>query len=167
MPVIILEGIDGSGKSTFADLLETFVPEGYNIIRAHQGPLNGTVFDEYVKPLVKITKEDFLIADRWHIGEMIYGPIYRGSSKVGPYEHGLLESLLFSIGAAKVVMSPGISTVRKRLGDRGEDFLMAEHLKQVYDFYVQYAVDNGYEILARGTKADAKRLVQFAVENGN
>lgn len=163
MPVVILEGVDGSGKSTFADKIEALVPHDYEVIRAHQGPLQGPVWDEYVVPLMAVRDDQFLIADRWHVGEMIYGPLYRGKSEVTPAEERLIELLLDRMGAVKIIMQPGLSTVRKRLGDRGEDFLLTENVKEVYEFYGNYGEKHGYDIVAKGTKAIAQAAVDAAL----
>lgn len=164
MPVVILEGIDGSGKSTFADKIASYVPEGFEVIRNHKGPLTSTPWEEYVLPLMDIGKDQFLIADRWHIGEMIYGPIYRGKSEVTPAEERLIELLLSRMGAVCVIMQPGLSTVRKRLGDRGEDFLLTENIKEVYDFYDNYAKKHDWNLVSKGTHSLAADIVNTAID---
>ena len=163
MPVVILEGVDGSGKSTFADKIAALVPHDYEVIREHKGPLTGPVWDEYVTPLMNIRDDQFLIADRWHVGEMIYGPLYRGKSEVTPAEERLIELLLARMGAVRIIMQPGLSTVRKRLGDRGEDFLLAENVKQVHDFYGKYAEKHDWDIVSKGSKQLAQAAVDVAI----
>lgn len=149
--VIILEGIDGSGKSTLADKLEAAVKDrnpDANVIRAHRGPMVGTVEEEYVFPIMDLGPNDVLIADRWHVGEMIYGPIYRGHSYVRNVI-GDLEAFLDLHKAVRIIMSPPISVVNQRLADRGEDYLQPEHVQQVHDFYEAFATVFGYRKIAQ------------------
>lgn len=165
MPVVIIEGVDGSGKSTFADKIAALVPHDYEIVRDHKGPLTNPVWDEYVTPLMNVRDDQFLIADRWHVGEMIYGPLYRGKSEVTPAEERLIELLLSRMGAVRIIMQPGLSTVRKRLGDRGEDFLLAENVKEVREFYGNYADKHNWDVIPTGTKQLAQAVVDSAIAN--
>ena len=144
MPIIIIEGIDGSGKSTLADLIEQAASSRYKVIRAHRGPMKGSVVEEYVKPLFEIKDDELLIADRWHVGEMIYGPIYRGISYVDSVlEH--IENILDDLGAVKLVMLTDRELVRERLAARGEDYLKDEDFDQVFDFYETFATLHMWE----------------------
>lgn len=144
MPILIIEGIDGSGKSTLADLVQAAAANRYNVIREHRGPMKGSVVDEYIKPLFDIGPNDLLIADRWHVGEMIYGPIYRGISYVDSViEH--IESILDDLGAVKIIMLTPKEIVKERLEDRGEDFLKEKDFDLVYDFYANFAEERFWE----------------------
>lgn len=144
MPLIIIEGIDGSGKSTLANMIQEVAQNNYNVIRAHRGPMKGSVVEEYVKPLFEVGPNDLLIADRWHVGEMIYGPIYRGVSYVDSVlEH--IENILDDLAAVKIVMLTPREIVRERLAGRGEEFLKEKDFDQVYDFYEKFAVDYFWE----------------------
>lgn len=144
MPIVVIEGIDGSGKSTLANMIEEVAKHKYEVIRLHRGPMQGSVVDEYVRPLFEIQDNQLLIADRWHVGEMIYGPIYRGVSYVDSVlEH--IESILDDLAAVKIVMLTPREIVKERLSGRGEDFLAAEDVDRVYDFYEKFATDYFWE----------------------
>lgn len=144
MPIIIIEGIDGSGKSTLANMIQEAASKKYKVIRTHRGPMKGSVVEEYVAPLLEIKDDELLIADRWHIGEMIYGPIYRGISYVDSViEH--IENILDDLGAVKLVMLTPREIVKERLGSRGEDYLQEEDFDQVFDFYESIAQELFWE----------------------
>ena len=84
-------------------MIQEVAQHKYKVIRAHRGPMKGSVVEEYVAPLFKVAADELLIADRWHVGEMIYGPIYRGISYVDSVlEH--IESILEDLGAIKLIM---------------------------------------------------------------
>lgn len=167
MPIIIVEGVDGSGKTTLISLIEKAIPKHFQKHFHHCGPLTGTVEQEYYDPLTRVRFDTFFVGDRWHVGEMIYGPIYRGESKVTKRWKNDIEDLLDRRGSVKVIMKPGLDVVTSRLKERGEDYLQDEHVKEVYDFYDIYAKDNGY-ILVEETQIDllesvAADLVGLAV----
>ncbi len=162
MPVIILEGIDGSGKSTLAEALLKASPLKTTIV--HRGPLEGTVEDELIYPLQKIADDELLITDRWHVGEMIYGPIYRGKSQVAGEYNDIIEDLLWSMNAVKVVLSPPLSIVKRRLIERGEDYLQPEHIDEVHEFYERYANEYGYRLIREVTDSTVSELITAALE---
>lgn len=162
MPVIILEGIDGSGKSTLAEALLKASPLKTTIV--HRGPLEGTVEDELIYPLQKIADDELLITDRWHVGEMIYGPIYRGKSEVAGEYNDIIEDMLWNMNAVKVVLSPSLSVVKRRLIERGEDYLQPEHINEVYEFYERYANEYGYRLIREVTDLTVSELITAALE---
>jgi len=144
MPIIILEGIDGSGKSTLAQRIAEKSTLKTRI--EHRGPIENTVQEEYVKPLFDVELDELLIADRWHVGEMIYGPLYRGKTLVAPYL-GAIESILDWFGAVRIIMSPPIEVVRQRLEERGEDYLEPEHIEFVHKAYEDFAWAHDYRLM--------------------
>lgn len=164
MPIIIVEGVDGSGKSTFVEKLLDTIPWGFDKIKIHRGVPVGTVEQEYVDPLLRLRGKEFLVTDRWHVGEMIYGPIYRGESKVKGVWEDNIELYLGMKGAVRVIMAPPIEVVKQRLADRGEDYLKDEHVDEVYDFYKRYAEFHGYLVVEEGTDELAQELVAKAIE---
>lgn len=136
--LILVEGVDGAGKTTLVNELAHYGPD--NTVVRHCGPLRRSAWVEYMQPLHEHNvRRDFLIADRWHVGEMVYGPLYRGASKVDDNLRDTVELALDRLGAVKLIVLPPLEVVQKRLLDRGEDFLQQEHVEQVYLFYKAYA----------------------------
>ena len=74
--LIILEGLDKCGKSTFAQKL------GPNVVIKHS-----TKDDDAVKVIEKyaaIAEEQTVVLDRSFLSEMCYGPVYRGEMRITP-----------------------------------------------------------------------------------
>lgn len=80
--IIILEGPDGSGKTTFAnDLAAKF---GFRV--AHEGPPPQDSHPiQYYSDVLEQRRSEFpnWIFDRFAFGERIYGPWYRGKDGLG------------------------------------------------------------------------------------
>jgi thymidylate kinase len=134
MSLIIVEGCDGSGKSTFVANLCHITPPATRVI--HRGPLHRDPILEYIGDIMSYSPMgDSIIADRWHLGEMVYGPLYRGESRLTPAMNLYVELFLDSRGAERVWMDTPFDIVRSRLRNRGEDFLLEQHQRLVVDWY--------------------------------
>lgn len=140
--LIIVEGCDGVGKSTLAENLAARLG-GAKVL--HLGPPKRHPLEETVLELDWYRPGDegeHVIVDRFHLGEMIYGPIYRGESKLGPLggpEHKWVDLWLKSRGALQVVLTADLKTVEERIGVRGDDFVKHEHLAQILREYARAA----------------------------
>lgn len=90
MPLIVLEGVDNVGKDT---LIENFIRERKNIIVRHFSDPKGRTNEERIeyqradflyefrkqrlREIMRKTPSDVYIWNRSHIGEWVYGKIYR------------------------------------------------------------------------------------------
>ena len=157
MPVIILEGIDGGGKTTLATHLKELSPWPATII--HRGPIQNSVFEEYISPLFDANPDELLIADRWHLSELIYGPLYREVSQINDDTLAEIESVLNVLKATRIVVSPTFSEVEKRLKARGEDFLQPGHQMLVYVAYQGLAAGLGYSTISTNDRMTASAIL--------
>lgn len=164
MAIVLIEGIDGSGKSTLADRVEEISKK--RVIRFHKSqPQNDNALIEYFFPLLEMNDPECLyLLDRWHVGEIIYGPIYRGKSIFDNSSLDLVEKTLDDLGALKIIMSPSLRTVKTRLLSRGDDFILPEHVETVFDFYQAYGLQHNYAMLNTSTP-DAYKNVLEVIKN--
>lgn len=136
--LIILEGVDGAGKSTLASAIKKEIEKAHpndTVEYIHASQIKGTVYEEYVEPLDNYTPTSgrHIIIDRWHVGERIYGPLYRDSSGYdssrGSYEW--IELFLGSKGARLWNVTQTLEILKERLAARGEDYLQDRHVDYV------------------------------------
>lgn len=90
--IIILEGIDRAGKSTFAKWLA----DNKGFRQFHFGKPDGNAFVEYADFLFNTVepnaeKDDFVI-DRYMYGEFVYAPIYGRKTHMDYHKLRFLES---------------------------------------------------------------------------
>ena len=167
--LIVLEGIDGAGKTTLAEeLAEQFAATHPHFTTEilHRGPLKPEVdpLDEYENSLTynaaNLTK--LVICDRWYLSEMIYGPLYRGRSRVDEFRWAHIEKFLQARGAVKLLVSAPLSVIEERLAARGEDFLNSEDRKFVHAKYLELGNWLGWGLVNTALSPAAQTLLTMA-----
>jgi thymidylate kinase len=120
-------GSDGSGKTTIAEGLSKIL--SYPV--EHHGPVLSYEegYNEYFN-CIKNTDYS-VIKDRFHEGEKIYAPLYRGYE--ASYFPELEKALLEKFNVLLVLLQPPLQTVLDRIAVRGEDFVKPEHIEYCYD----------------------------------
>lgn len=113
--IIVLEGPDASGKTTLGKALAEEVDGVY----IHASAPKRHPLVEYTATLEGLRPEH-IVLDRWHIGEMIYGPKYRGSSGLSRTQFDAVEEYLAGNGALLVHCDDASDVLRSRLYARGE-----------------------------------------------
>lgn len=153
-----IEGPDLAGKTTLADRLE----EAYRgqllpreVVRLHLGspdPPDRSIWDECEAALTRVAAEhepaDLIVQDRWAMGDVVYGPLLRGTTRLSP--DGLLhcEMLAEALGAVRLMMLPPLAILRKRYHTRGGDDLIDEtDLAYLHTEYTRLAARYGYPML--------------------
>jgi hypothetical protein len=143
--IICLEGPDGGGKSTLADSISQFLggPNRAPIIK--RGPLKQDPLEEYVTDLWRASGAgENVILDRWHVGELVYGPLLRGGSQLRPAMARHVELLMDRLGVARVVLSPPLDVLHSRVAERGDDLVDVDQLPTLKSFYDDYAAREGW-----------------------
>lgn len=142
--LIILEGVDGAGKTTLArqlaDALRTAYPADdvklWNARPPRRHPL-----DEYERPLYTYRPGygSHIICDRWHVGEAVYPRVLNRDTSWDQATHRHIELFLHSRGALVVYVDPPRSLLYRQFTDRGHDDLVAinqlDALHAAYNVY--------------------------------
>ena len=119
--ILILEGPDGSGKTTLATRLHATT--GYPIYHRSK-PEN----DEDKANMMEQLKADFkkyknVIVDRCWYSEIVYGNVMRDGSVIDYPEMYDLERLTLSKGALLIYCTGDPVAMHKRATARGEDYI--------------------------------------------
>jgi hypothetical protein len=148
---IVIEGSDGSGKSSLADevarQLADKYPEFYTT-RFHKGrPEEETrhwVLNDWVMSIEKVNWFiAVVVADRWHWGEATYAPLKRPHTCKDAF--GLLgvagwrwtEWFMASRGIAQFWLYQPLDVIKSRVAIRGDDFVNLDELEKIVDLYEQ------------------------------
>lgn len=176
--LIACESVDGGGKTTLVDeLVSVFRKQVIDladqavVIRLRRGqPIPDLdAFQEYELPLddpelnrVIRSPTDLVVMDRWAAGEIPYGRIYRGQSRLTDAGMLHVEMVLSAVGALKVLVQPSdVNVVIERLKNRGDDFVELRHVPDIHAWYEAHAHSYGY---IRGRSTSVANLLKIAAD---
>jgi hypothetical protein len=86
--LIVIEGADKTGKTTLAKAVAKQLGYEYVHFSAPKGP----PADEYIDFLLALKKPT--VCDRFHLGELVYGPMLRGKAGLTPLELVTIERVM-------------------------------------------------------------------------
>jgi len=142
MAAIVIEGVDGTGKSTLAKL----AVEKFGFEYRHLGvPEPGEdLFRTYLNHLIEARSKN-IVFDRLHLGEVPYGNIMRGKSLITWDEVRVLNRVLWAGGGhlvvTKVPLGIALTNWRKRHGAEYVD--TADRIRQIHEWYDNYLANEG------------------------
>lgn len=170
--IVIFEGPDGAGKSTLIQAVaeqhldEGHVPESVQFWRAGPFPQDSDAWTEYVVPIGGLypSRDWLVLIDRWHLGELVYGPIFRGGSRLSFEQRAWTEGYLRSMGAIQIHVTAEHDELARRLSERGDDMVKVEHLQPILDGYASVVAAGHQKMFTRtyDTTTGPDRIVPFA-----
>lgn len=114
MSIVVIEGPDGVGKTTLARAYADLTGARY----LHASAPTAHPLVEYVAPL----RDDVdYVLDRWHLGELVYGPIVRGKSGLTHQQSHAIEQMMIERGAVLVHCNGPYDKIVARLRGRGDE----------------------------------------------
>lgn len=119
--LIIVEGPDGTGKTTLANRLRDHL--GKRVAKViHRGPpTTDSLLTEYALPLTDYVPGAgrHVICDRWHLGELVYPKLVNRPSLATSVTYHYLELFLASRGALLVYLEVDPEETARRIIERG------------------------------------------------
>lgn len=132
--IIFISGIDCSGKSTLAKTLS----KKLNCKIVHfDKPANKEIGKKQYYSFLENNKEEIVICDRFHEGEVVYAPLYRGYNSYD-YLTDFEEKLLEKFEVKHIHMTAYKRDIIKRFEERGEDFISVKNIDYILWNYYEY-----------------------------
>ncbi len=119
--LVIIEGADATGKTTLAtSVFEHLLDAGRPVCQLHAEAPKEHPLDEYTAGLATRVKTHDVVLDRWHLGELVYGPLYRGRCGLTETQFAAVEEYLDALGAVVVYCTARRPQIVSRLLARSE-----------------------------------------------
>ncbi|QOP66623.1 thymidylate kinase [Microbacterium phage Lahqtemish] len=161
--VFLIEGADGTGKTSFVESMASIHAQLgdptprfiHNDASDHKLP--GSLFRHYRSQLLdaidfRDTAGISTYIDRSFLSEAVYGPIYRGRSRISPRQARRLERLADRHAVVLLGMEADLNVRRRRILERGETWTNADAF--VGAIYAQHFRERGrYWITADSSSA--------------
>lgn len=149
MVIAVLEGPDGSGKTTLSDLLRARFGFGYR----HEGPPPPDVppLDYYTVRLYDAVLEAVatkgVVLDRFALGDRVYGPLLRGEDRFGDDGWRKMRERIDAVPSLRVLCLPPYEAALTAWRARnvvGREFVKDEELfRRTYDAWAAFRHDPG------------------------
>jgi hypothetical protein len=134
MALIILEGLDRTGKSSIAKVFEK---EGYEIIHlsapgkqyAQQGYTGPSYLDDMIEMIQKAATRD-IVLDRSHYGELVWPQIYNRPPLLTEDDIDIIREIEESVGIRRIMMQdPDTEGHWKRCTENNEPLTRPQFLR--------------------------------------
>ena len=144
MPIII-EGVDGAGKSTLAKSLAGALD--MNILKMTAN--GGQSVPEYLQKLAC----DGVIIDRCWVSEQIYSDLFDREPRIDNDDAEALTELCGLVGIPIIVLLPPLHTVIHRLNERGDEYadVVCPNIVEIYKRYQEWAEEHDNAIVLEDT----------------
>lgn len=138
--LIIVEGVDGVGKSTLIDHLKERITQRLpnTVVEVwHKGPPKAHPLYEYEQPLFNYRPGNgrTIICDRWHIGEWIYPELFGRDTQADEEVWMHVDAFLQSRGAFIVHLTDHPDAIIDRLVNRGDAMVPPSAIKSLVQAY--------------------------------
>lgn len=142
--IIILEGEDGAGKSTLADMIESRFHSRRRVVREAYGPpsydpdssssYQEQVYLQHMRLLdeARLHPQTVYVIDRFHWGTIAYGRVFRperdldGWGDMGRERFLSVETAVAQAGGITVYVTNDLDTLAGRIASRGDEFLKVD-----------------------------------------
>lgn len=128
---IIIEGADGTGKTTLAEQLAN----EFGLGLMHISNKDPNDLDFYYQLL----RKDDVVYDRNLIGEMIYPKIFNRPGKLKEYELDYLMAKAEDLGFKIFVLTADDETLIKRLSQKEEFNCVKDNISRINEDFLKYA----------------------------
>lgn len=171
-PRIIFEGCDASGKTTIQEIMKEIIRHAFIIHTS--APTKGNSKEYFSSLLEKLIEfidiiNQPLFVDRFHIGELVYGSVFRPETIDEAVEKKLydMEKDLLRQDVKILYVTASPETIVKRIQNRGDWYVKVSDVEAILNGYEKALVKSRLPIFRLDTTnnyslEDIKNLILFA-----
>ena len=171
-PRIIFEGCDASGKTTIQEIMKEIIRHAFIIHTS--APTKGNSKEYFSSLLEKLIEfidiiNQPLFIDRFHIGELVYGSVFRPETIDEEIEKKLydMEKDLLRQDVKILYVTASPETIVKRIQNRGDWYVKVSDVEAILNGYEKALAKSGLPIFRLDTTnnyslEDIKNLILFA-----
>ena len=144
MTIIVLEGPDLAGKTTLARSLAGSLTN-VEMLRQGPPPRGVDILEHYLRPIQDWCYEPmtnrprWLVLDRWHVGELFYGPLLRDKSLLTGQQADYIDMVLNTFGCNFTYVTQPTAVLKRRWNERGDGLIKREWLDDLafdYEYWM-------------------------------
>lgn len=166
--IIILDGADGTGKTTLAKKLCDKIANSSYVHLSKPHP--GHAWDEHKIAIINAIKAyrsgKFVVIDRHFLSEAIYGKIYRNGSEY-PFAARHVDRLLYRFGAMRVITTAPVNYViethKKLVAEREE--MYTDRMGEIAQLYIDIW-NGGDQSYIEASGAETKGYMEQLIASG-
>lgn len=127
--IIILEGCDKTGKTTLAK--EICSRLGYEYIK-----ISNPEYDAYQEYITHLNNTNGpTLFDRFHLGELVYGPIFRNKNDLAGYKFSNIEKVLKGKGTKIIYTYNNVDWIKNKFIEDKETFVSENQIEDIIKAY--------------------------------
>lgn len=130
--LVIIEGENKCGKTTLAKHIEK--EHGFRYIKVSQPGEKGP-YREYMDLLDSLKPGEHAVIDRFHIGEEVYGPLYRGKSGLIREQFGEIDKRIDKSNGILIHCFDSYENIAKRFEEENEEFADKSKIQKTLDLF--------------------------------
>lgn len=130
--IVNITGMDATGKSTLSERLATELSAKYTHFSNPKDMEDGK--QQYFSFLDNVDSSKNYVCDRFHDGEWVYAPIYRGY--IADYMNEIENKIRNTDKYMLAYITADLNTIVERIKVRGEDFVKEEHYQMVLNNFM-------------------------------
>lgn len=127
MSIIVLEGCDCVGKTTFAEMLSE--KTGYEIVKGSSFEISELGADGMFEHMMDLLDRDNIIIDRFFYSNLVYGKIFDYPMMSPAQYDSLVEKL--DKKALLLYLHTSEGAIQYRMKKRGDDMIKAENIGDI------------------------------------
>lgn len=131
MPIIILEGSDCVGKTTFAQMLHE--KTGYEIAKGSSFEISELGAKGMYEHMMDLLRKDNLIIDRFFYSNLVYGKLFDYPMMLPGHYDDLVDKMDES--ALLIYLHTSTGKIQYRMSKRGDDMIKTENIEDIINRY--------------------------------